>query len=495
MALSRSRVIGFPTEALVLAATLSGTAASHAAVTISTAATSNMSCVSGVCTPTAANAVLNVSDLTTMLGSGNVQVNTGSGSLAQQVEDIFVAASFNWASANGITLDAYRSVTVQQPVAANGSAPVSLVTNDGGSGGALFFISGGSLSFLSPTNSLSINGASYTLVSSIAALAADIAADPKGRYALSASYNAGPDGTYQKSPIPNKFKGEFNGLGNTISNLSISAHSSKVALFTELSASGSISSVNLSMASIVAEDVKQRNASYVGTLVSLNYGTLFNAFASGQVDSDAGSNILYGGGLVGVNDGAVQESAGAVDVLASRKNGPAPAGLGGIAGANGGTIEGSYATGTVSTKGQALSGTIGGLVGLNGGTVTNCYAEGAATIVTTEYVGGLVGLTDTTIADSYSTGTVSGGHGSYVGGSVGYDESSGAVSDDYWDTTTSGIANLSQGAGNIANDPGITGETSAQLQAGLPTGFDPTVWAENPSINNGLPYLIANPPR
>jgi hypothetical protein len=29
---------------------------------------------------------------------------------------------------------------------------------------------------------------------------------------------------------------------------------------------------------------------------------------------------------------------------------------------------------------------------------------------------------------------------------------------------------------------------------GLPTGFDPKIWAENPNINNGLAYLINNPP-
>jgi hypothetical protein len=51
------------------------------------------------------------------------------------------------------------------------------------------------------------------------------------------------------------------------------------------------------------------------------------------------------------------------------------------------------------------------------------------------------------------------------------------------------------GAGNIANDPGITGLSTAQLQSGLPAGFDPTVWGENANINSGLPYLLANPPR
>jgi hypothetical protein len=33
------------------------------------------------------------------------------------------------------------------------------------------------------------------------------------------------------------------------------------------------------------------------------------------------------------------------------------------------------------------------------------------------------------------------------------------------------------------------------IHSGLPSGFDPTIWDENPKINNGFPYLIANPPQ
>ena len=60
----------------------------------------------------------------------------------------------------------------------------------------------------------------------------------------------------------------------------------------------------------------------------------------------------------------------------------------------------------------------------------------------------------------------------------------------YWDTDTSGT---DQGTGR-GNKNGITGLNSAELQSGLPNGFDPTIWAQNPKINNGFPYLIANPP-
>src|SRR5207249_4517588 len=109
----------------------------HAAVKISADATKNMDCSAGVCTPTKADAVLNANDLTSMLANGSVAVNTGSGQLASKVEDILVNAAFSWTSANSLTLDAYRSVTVNRLVADDGTGGVALKTNDGGSNGEL----------------------------------------------------------------------------------------------------------------------------------------------------------------------------------------------------------------------------------------------------------------------------------------------------------------------------------------------------------------------
>ncbi len=62
------------------------------------------------------------------------------------------------------------------------------------------------------------------------------------------------------------------------------------------------------------------------------------------------------------------------------------------------------------------------------------------------------------------------------------------------DLDTSGVSNPGQGAGQPANDPGITGLSDAALKSGLPSGFDPSVWGQSPGINNGYPYLLANPP-
>ncbi len=63
----------------------------------------------------------------------------------------------------------------------------------------------------------------------------------------------------------------------------------------------------------------------------------------------------------------------------------------------------------------------------------------------------------------------------------------------YWDTDTS-ERNKRQGCAGNKCKQGIKGLTTDELQAGLPNGFDPTIWAENSMINEGYPYLIDNAP-
>jgi hypothetical protein len=227
-------------------------------------------------------------------------------------------------------------------------------------------------------------------------------------------------------------------------------------------------------------------------------GTVFNSFASGQMNGMAANTEFVLGGLVGVNLGVILDSVASINIVENGKKGKLGVLLaGGLVGANGGVMENSYATGSISMTGNMDTSQSGGLVAWigEGGVVRNCYAMTAVSSGQSSDAGGLAGQTDVPITASYSTGTVTAGGNSTVGGFVGYDSSNGGLSDDDWNTTTSGITNLSRGAGNVANDPGITGETTAQLQSGLPAGFDPTIWAQSPSINNGFPYLINNPPQ
>ena len=136
--------------------------------------------------------------------------------------------------------------------------------------------------------------------------------------------------------------------------------------------------------------------------------------------------------------------------------------------------------------------------------------------------GGLVGEAEgnLTLADNYASGTVSGGGGligknsgpggqtgntiqrSYArgvvrmgGGVTGNDDGTGTYASTYWDMDTTRIRNPAQGVYNIPNEPGVTGLSDAQMKSGLPAGFDPAVWGDNPAINGGYPYLLSNPPQ
>ena len=73
---------------------LAAATAARADVTISSDATANMSCSGGVCQPTASDAVLNVTDLETLLAAGSVTVTTtGSG---VQANNIDLTAKLGW---------------------------------------------------------------------------------------------------------------------------------------------------------------------------------------------------------------------------------------------------------------------------------------------------------------------------------------------------------------------------------------------------------------
>ncbi|HEY3638007.1 MAG TPA: hypothetical protein VGK90_07615, partial [Rhizomicrobium sp.] len=203
---------------LAVAGLIGVATAARADVTISSDATANMRCSAGICTPTASDAVLNVGDLETLLASGSVTVTTtGSG---VQANNIDVTAKLGW-SANVLTLDSCQSLSVTAPVTAGGKSGLSILTDDGGTGGELAFFGKGHVTFKNLTGKLAINGTNYTLVNSIASLAAAITKSPSGDYALASNYNAKNDGDYHDSPIATEFTGSFEGLGNKISNVSI----------------------------------------------------------------------------------------------------------------------------------------------------------------------------------------------------------------------------------------------------------------------------------
>jgi hypothetical protein len=655
----------FPTLVILAAALVSGGGA-QASVTISSGETQNMTCFGGVCTPTASDAVLNTNDLQSLLATDNVKVvTTGSG---VQANDIIVMAAVSWGTVNSLTLDAFRSIHVIAKVTAQGATSVSLLTNDGGSGGQLSFDGKGRVEFHHVTSKLAINGKPYKLVNTIHRLAALIAANPAGSFALAVNYDASRDGTYSDAPISTTFMGQLEGLGNALANLSIKGGTATgvLGLFANVNASGLVENLQLTNANIVGQSTAQigalagegdgtfrgdavsgtltANTSFsAGGLIGIMAGTMSNCRSSAAVTNNTGNanGVVFNGGLAGSNFGTIEKSEASGPVTGNGQP-SSPGGLvgwnvgtiqdshatgavgatgangsaGGLVGFNQGPIKHSYATGTITGDGgSGDSATAGGLVGYNGasiansfasgevsdsgalanvgglvgenpvdgsinssfatgnvsggdsssvggligmndagdritasyatgsvsggqgtntggfagendgsiaqsfstgaatgaqeskvggligldlGSVTNTYAIGNATAGLAGYSGGLIGFfqpaSGETLSSSYSTGAPTGGN--FDGGLIGFDNSSvRSIANCYWDTDTSGITNLGDGAGNIANDAGITGLTTAQLQSGLPKGFSPKVWSEKQGVNDGIPYLLKVPPR
>lgn len=224
-----------------------------------------------------------------------------------------------------------------------------------------------------------------------------------------------------------------------------------------------------------------------GGLVGFNDGTIASSFAMGDVAVSGG----FAGGLVGVNDGSIVASYASGDVSGGSV-------IGGFVGINRtdfnlvtGTISQSFALGSVTVSDS--SSVAGGLVGTNQGSIIDAYAQGSVVgnhQLGRQYIGGLVGsfahcdcpLEDDfpagpygQIESSYATGavarTVSAGPPWAEGGLVATSSPDGtAVVSAYWDVSSTG---------QVLSEGGV-GLTTAQLQTGLPAGFDSDVWATNP---------------
>jgi hypothetical protein len=272
---------------------------------------------------------------------------------------------------------------------------------------------------------------------------------------------------------------EFDGANHTISGLSINSPLTDCAGMFGFSAKGTIRNLGVACSSVVGR-------TRAGCLLGYNYfGTVWDSWASGNVESHAYTGVLvgyndrgtvsrctssgcatssgnYAGGLAGENDrGTVSDSHSTASATSA-------AIVGGLIGGNTGTVSNSSATGDVSgferiggligyqfsgmTANSFSSGdvagyeSIGGLIGRAYGMVSDSFAWGNVT--GTNYVGGLIGDGFFNMSDSYAAGTVV---GTIVGGLVGINEY--IVSDCFWDAQTSGQV----------TSPGGTGKTTSEM--------------------------------
>jgi hypothetical protein len=225
-------------------------------------------------------------------------------------------------------------------------------------------------------------GASYTLANNIS-FSGTTTSDVWNSNFSSGTGGFMPIGTYGV----NSFTGRFDGNSHVISNLYINLSGSNgVGLIGVLSNGGSIQNLGMTNANITGS-----NSAYVGAMV----GTAYDATTYIKNVYITNSNITAAtsvGGLVGENNGVITAD----------------------------TVGQTYADSNVTVTGLSSGNKVGGLIGYNSPTGTLSNASNLATVsATTSYnVGGLTGANDGTILNSNNQGTVSGGYS--VGGIAGY---------------------------------------------------------------------------
>jgi filamentous hemagglutinin family protein len=418
--------------------------------------------------------------------TGAVTVAAGSTlSLTTTGGPLTIAAS-QTLSGGALNLASGASLAINAPVTVDGATAVSLSYNSDsptglsfGNGAALTYANAdGSPATASAGGSLSINDQPYTLLyklalpgstgpdtglDDVAGIDANNAAGgDEGVYALAVNLagTGSPTAPQFISTLAgageNNFSGAFNGLGHTITNLTINDASDQyVGLFGQ--SAGFVSNIGLVGGSLTANaaSIDSGVPVFAGGLIGASTGSVINAYAGASVTATGGGGS---GGFVGV---------------------------GGLVGGNTGQITQSYATGPVANTGVgAASIFVGGLVGTTGvsgstfpvGAITAAYATGSVTGESSNLVGGLVGYNNSTITEAYATGVVF-GSGIIGGGLVGYNDTVGTISAAAFDTETTGQG-LGIGVNLNSDGTSVASLTTAQFQTGgLPGGFDPTVWS------------------
>ena len=440
---------------------------------------------------------IGASTLQTNLAGGNISIATSATANGTDLGNINVNAALSW-SANTLTLTAHNDININAVMTASGTASldlaptsnkVNVALGSGGFTGSLDWTSSGALR-------MNVLGAlqTFTVINNVTDLQAINTSGLAGKYALGANIDASAITNFVPiGDATTNFTGVFDGLGHTVSNLTINRPntdyvglfgSTEAALLRNVGVSGSIEGRN-GVGGLVGALNQVGGAGSVG-------GSVSNSYATGTV---SGSQQV--GGLVGYMGGTSGQTSTITSSYATAAVSGSGNGVGGLVGFFGGgtrdtAIRKSYAAGTVSGSGK-----VGGLVGQVDGsntprTISESYATGA--VSGSAWVGGLVGYgLDMAITNTYATGAVqaiSGTGSAYGGGLVGMairstiDQTyaSGAVSADY----SRGLAGLAVAGSTITNsywdsdtattsvsNGGGTGLTTANaLQSANYTGFD-----------------------
>ncbi|MCA7936110.1 two-partner secretion domain-containing protein [Burkholderia cepacia] len=369
------------------------------------------------------------------LGTTNVTLTNTSG-------DLTVGDAVSWTSDNALALTSKKgNVDLKQALTASGANAgvtvnaakqirlgnkltltgenASLALNSGSghtltNDDAVVTLSGRNASF-------SANGEAYRVIHDLAGLRG-VEGNMNGRYVLGNAID-GNGVQFRGIGGDGAFGGVFDGLGNTISRLTINGNGQYVGLFGVNR--GRIA--NLALDSFAVNEAATGTPASVGALAGANHGgTISNVRVTKTTVSSNGKISSLVGGLVGDNIAGVIDGARFQGSITANE---AADSIGGIAGrhAFGARITNSRADAWItSMRSSNYMRAVGGLVGRNlQATVSDSTSAGRISVGDRVYVGGLVGQSvDGMIDNATSTVDVSAGKSSFVGGAVGRSDGS-----------------------------------------------------------------------
>ena len=378
---------------------------------------------------------------TTALQTSNVSIETVANGAG--LGDIHVNDTIAW-SANKLTLTAHNNIHINQPLRGSGTASLALEYGQGAvaSGNTATYNVKAEIDLPSGQNFSTRLGSDtavptvYTVINTLGDPTSSSGIDLQGmtghlagHYVLGSNIDASSTAGWNSgtgfTPIgdaSSPFAGVFDGLGHTVSDLTLrllhgANDSSTVSgLFGSTTTNARIR--NIGLVNVGSFTSGWGNEGRVGALVGINRGAISNSYATGTLEGNT-----YLGGLVGLNQST-------------------------------GTINSSYFSGSVVAGNR-----LGGLVGVNEGSISNAYSTGEVrSSAYQDLIGGLVGHNNGgTISTSYASADVSNADPNSMGSLVGYN--GGTVSNSHWNLDVSAVPGIAAGPSS-----GATGLTSAQMK-------------------------------
>jgi filamentous hemagglutinin family protein len=400
------------------------------------------------------------------LASNNLTIQSDSG-VGGTTGDINVNDTFAW-GAHTLTLHAQNNINFNLPIQATGTAGLALEygqANPNAGNSSTYNVnqpvdiaSTGSFSTKLGSDGPTIT---YTIINSLGAQGSTTGTDLQGisgnlagNFVVGSNIDATPTASWNSgagfTPLGDSnswFGGTFDGLGHTITSLSINRPSTDFVGLFGLTAMAYLSNFQLNGASVsganyVGALVGRSNGgrilnvatnassvtgtdSYIGGLVGQAIGgDITQGFTSGTVTDTFGTPSGSGTpGFGGNNVGGLAGSTGVVTVSKSASSATVnAAGGNNVGGLIGGALDSQISFSMASSSVHGYGNT-GGLVGRLAGTgqITDSYSLGTVFGTDTGAVGGLVGLNDfASIARTYSLASVSGSGD--VGGLVGFND-------------------------------------------------------------------------